>query len=118
MNDRIVSRPLVVMMLAAIALLVVTVFFVFLCSARAMAAEKPELCTWDISYYLLGEHHRSVPAHAWLLTAEQQAQLFGPFIAGHVFVEPGKAVYVCAGKTVHITTTPLPSGSLLLLREK
>lgn len=80
------------------------------------AADPRQLCTWDISYYILGEKDRKVSKQAWMLTMDQQAQLFGPFVSGNVYVEPGKAAFTCDGKTTHIITAPLPHGSLLLLK--
>lgn len=97
--------------------LVSLVLSLAVCIFEAHAAEPRAFCNWDISYYLLGEKHRSQSSHAWLLTSEQQAQLFGPFVAGHVYVEPGKAHFTCDGKKTEILTVPLAQGSLLLLKE-
>lgn len=97
-------------------------FFVFIgilivlaIGARVAMGADRRFCTWDISYYLLGEKHRSVSTHGWLFTEKEELEMFGPFKAGHIYVEPGKAKYTCGTTTYHLITQPAPGGSFLLL---
>lgn len=79
-------------------------------------ADARHLCTWDITYYLLGKKQPpEISAHAWWLTERQIIEMIGPFAEGHVFVELGKARFTCDGKDTQIGTLPLPQGSFLLL---
>jgi hypothetical protein len=73
----------------------------------AIAEEPRESCTWDITYYLLGEKHRSQSKQAWSFTPAGKAQFFGALVEGHVLVEPGHAYFICNGKRVEIVVAPI-----------
>lgn len=90
----------------------------FIAAMKANAAEDRDKCTWSISFYALGKRYDAKSDHAWLLTKNEQAQLFGPFTTGSLYVEPGNAWFQCGNNKVNIITAPLPSGSLLLLRDR